>query len=376
MINAKPSEVNPHRLLTFDGGISSSALVRALAVQLANYYSKSALSRKKWKDQPRKRCRWELKDKDGSKEGRIVSKGEQLSEPFHPDMFARDLTSNHVFDSKKYNLPEPMCRWLDINISMGADFHSTSSDKTHALTFRAITNLGPKFPMAPTLDREGMFYISFQGLLVNRILNLRQWLVENSHITQTEEWFQNFRSVVSEAVSLTDNTLHQIYFKAQHDPLPGWKFQPEILGERHGRRLMDKLKWVYQITGNELNARDEIAALGIIKDLRNHLQHFDPPCFACSLEEVAEWLNALHLVIQLNLHIRQCASALPSIKLIELLLQPMVKFAPKDSTQSRVPRPSYCGYASTSAAMLAAGTLPTIPHTSITLQYSREENLL
>jgi hypothetical protein len=305
-----------------------------------------------------------------------IEVSEQLSQAFHPNDLARDMMRDGRFDHKKYNLPNPMCRWLDDSMALSPYFHAPAVGAGYALTFRLQPHLGDQFPIAPTLDREGTAYTSFQGMLIQRIASLRVWLVEHSAKPGDEEWFQNFRTLVTESVSLVDNTLHQIYFKAQYDPLPGWTFDQMALGQRHGRRLMDKLKWVYQITGKELRAPDETHDLAMVKELRNHLQHFDPPCFAYTLEEAATWLNQVLGVVRLVWRMRARVNAMPSAALISLLLQRDVRFLPKDPARPRVPMGKTCGYASTSASALDRGLLAQPQHEMITLYGTREEDVL
>jgi hypothetical protein len=151
---------------------------------------------------------------------------------------------------------------------MAPQFHAVANNGKHSLTFCAAPNLGPQFPLVPTLDREGVAYTSFQTTVVKRIAALRAQLVADSDAPECEEWFQLFRNLVSESVALIENTLHQVYFKAEYDRLPGWRFDRAALGERHGRRVIDKLHWIFQITGKELDAREEMKAFNQIRTLR------------------------------------------------------------------------------------------------------------
>ncbi|AFE06414.1 hypothetical protein COCOR_05502 [Corallococcus coralloides DSM 2259] len=361
----------PHKFLTFVDQPDRD-IIRELALQLANYYAKANFSRSQWKKQKKVHCQWELRTKDSN--GQSVAT-RHTSQPFHLDDFIKDLRENGAFDLKKYDLPDPMPRWLDSSFTAWMDLYAPANGAKHSLAFRAHLSLGSKFPLTPTIDREGAMYTSFQQILIGRIAKLRIWLVENSHLTQTDEWFQNFRTLISEVVSLVDNTLHQFYFKAQYDPLPGWKFEPSVLGERHGRRLMDKLAWVYQITGASLNFPPGKKALVIIKDIRNHLQHFDPPCLAWTCEEMAEWLNHIRLVMQYIWRMRQCASAMPSLSLISLLLQKEAKFVPANPNKPRHPRGPAVGYPTTSPDALANGGTPA-PGPEIIILEPRQEKVL
>jgi len=52
----------------------------------------------------------------------------------------------------------PMCRWLDSSLMIAPGFHAPANAAAHAITFCAEPNLGPRFPLLPTLDREGTAY--------------------------------------------------------------------------------------------------------------------------------------------------------------------------------------------------------------------------
>src|SRR5262249_41446040 len=161
------------------------------------------------------------------------------------------------------------------------------------------------------------------------------------------EWFQSLRTLVSECVSLIDGLLHQLYWKARCNPEPRWKFDAAKLGARNGQRLADKLGWVPKITGKLLHTQDETAAFLELKGLRNHLQHFDPPVFCFTLEDVTRWLNLVPAVARLNWEIRKCMGVTLSVPLIEVLLADRVEFVPKDPTRSRTPQGPDAGYGST-----------------------------
>jgi hypothetical protein len=98
-----------------------------------------------------------------------------------------------------------------------------------------------------------------------------------------------------------------------------------------------------------------------VKTLRNHLQHFDPPSFACTWEEVAEWLNDVLLVVRLGQKIRAVVQALPSVAMIELLLQRRATFRPRDPGRTRVPLSGALGYKSANEAALRSPR-PVRPH--------------
>jgi hypothetical protein len=95
------------------------------------------------------------------------------------------------------------------------------------------------------------------------------------------------------------------------------------------------------ITGARLEATKGRTALEMIRVVRNHLQHADPPIFACTWEDMTGLLNCVPRAAQLAREIRTCAGALPSSQLIELLLQRPVVFRARDPATLDPGSPSY-----------------------------------
>ena len=233
-----------------------------------NHYCNANLSRNKWQKQPPHilPC-FESKGRGAEVKRRWNSK------PITLVAFEEHLESGR-FSHDAFDLYTLQCEWLDASISMGSNFHMVDKNG-ETLKFQTPTTLGADFPLIPRLDREGFLFSSLQLLLQNKILSSRRRLVTNSATLAADEWLDGLRSFASDCVALVDITLHQLYFKAQYAPRPGWKFDPLKLGQRHGQKLSEKLRWVYQITGNFLNIRDEEVGFNRLRSLRNHLQHFD-----------------------------------------------------------------------------------------------------
>ncbi len=126
-----------------------------------------------------------------------------------------------------------------------------------------------------------------QSQLITRVIKSRTKLIESSNLALTDDWVFDFRTLVNDVISLIDITLMQFYIKAEYDPLPGWKFDKDIVGEKYGRRIADKFKWIHEITGNHfpMNATKEMKSFESLRKLRNHLMHFDPPSLVILLEE-------------------------------------------------------------------------------------------
>ena len=317
----------PHRYLAFDRRPDKDA-VHEVSRALMNFYFKKSLSRTEWRKQKPARVRW--------RRGYAREYTEYQSEP----MALKDLDTalvDGVFQPKYFGLFEPKCDWLDGGL--------LGTSKAYAPRRMALAIAGSTLPLVPQLDREGVARTSFQFSLQNRIVDLRRQLVDLSHDFESDHWFELLRYFVSDCVSLIDTTLHQLYYHAEHARPMGWTFDPDRLGQRHGRRLVDKLKWVSAITGKEFNAQDEVRAFERLKDVRNHLQHFDPPCFCCSLDDAAGWLNAAVEVGRLAWKIRNAIDAPLTKELIDIILAPRIRVVPKEAGD-RPPQPLDAGYAS------------------------------
>ncbi|HTA83339.1 MAG TPA: hypothetical protein VK783_10410 [Bacteroidia bacterium] len=244
-----------------------------------------------------------------------------------------------TFSTQFFNLPTIECLWMDHSLDMKIDFHhSDHLGETLGLASGIPQQqYGEKYPIKPLLKREGNLYTSFQPQLMARVMRERLNLIENSDKALEDEWVFQLRTLISDTISLLDITLNQVYIKAEYDPLPGWKFDKNKIGERHGRRLNDKLKWVFQITGTPINIEPEQASLEALKELRNHLMHFDPPSLVVTIEEAAIWLNQLIDIAMILVKIRKALKVEVSTSLINLILQKEVQFIPKHTQTKRQP---------------------------------------
>jgi hypothetical protein len=248
-------------------------------------------------------------------------------------------------------LPPPECEWLDSRIAIAKpDAPIATADFSEFLKLALPLPFGPKFPLEPCIDREGAMFASFQTPIQANIVALHHRLVADSHLTTSlsNPWRNDLRMLVNEAISLIDITLHQLYFMAQyHGQEQGWRFEPAQLGPRHGQRLKDKLAWVKKITRCDLDdATAELPAFHRLRTVRNHFNHFDPPCVAYTVEDVVGWLNDVPQVGRLAWKIRQKANAQLSVGLIEIVTLPRVEFVPRRPDWPRVPQPKDVGYGS------------------------------
>jgi len=223
------------------------------------------------------------------------------------------------------------------------------------------TALSASFPISPKLDREGRAFSSLQLMLLQSWLELRRRLVEQSHLMfEGYEWLRDLFSYFSTIVAAVDNTLHQLYYRAKYESaVHGWQFDEQALGPPHGQRMEDKLRWVGQITGKPLEKCPvELRQFIRLKNVRNHLAHFDPPALAFTIEDVSEWLNATFHAASLLAHVRENLGEPICLPLVSLLIAKPVEWYPFDPGKRRVPQRADVGYASTcwpSSSGLPAG---------------------
>jgi hypothetical protein len=264
------------------------------------------------------------------------------------DDIVRHIIETRSFNAQIFHFPPLDCSWLD-SAEIRHDIPRIK-DATGTLRFQLPTPF-PNFPLIPTLDGEGMLFTSFQSPIQKNILRLHRVLVEESHRMmdhQYLEWLNDMRMLLNESISLVDITLHQLYFAAEYKLRTSWRFDPDKLGPRHGVRFSNKFAWIGLITGAHLdNARDEIKSFNVLKGIRNHFNHFDPPCVAISIDDAAYWLNCVPQIGCLLWKIRSKLEAQLTQELVEIVLLPAVKVNPKNPHLSRSKQAIDAGYSST-----------------------------
>ena len=150
------------------------------------------------------------------------------------------------------------------------------------------------------------------------------------------DWIFDLRSLINDSISLVDITLNQFYIKAEYDPLTNWHFDKLSVGERHGRRLNDKLNWICKITGNSIDIQSEVKSLNSLRRLRNHLMHFDPPSLVITIEEATIWLNQIIDIGIILIKIRKAIGAEISMDLVNFILQKEAVFQPRNLLGKRI----------------------------------------
>ncbi len=260
------------------------AEVKRIAAYILNCYTKNEWSPKQYEKKGLMVLSW--REKEGKKQIRLRF-----------DNVAAHIQGDRTFEASRFGLPLPENNWLDLGVAVAKpDGPIVASDKTRYAPFVVPLQFGPNFAVKPCIDREGVAFSSFQAIIQANIVKLHRTLIDDCAMAIDLDglsWFHGLRMLLNECVSIVDITLHQLYFKAEYGPRPaGWTFDPDKLGPRHGVRVTDKLKWINKITGKPLDdARDEVASFVKLKDIRNHFNHFDPPCVAFTMADVAGWLN-------------------------------------------------------------------------------------
>lgn len=295
-------------------------------------------SRKQWyKDKTQYNIQWT--DNQGKK---------QLSLPINYRIIAEHLRKNGRFIPADFNLADFQCHWLDGTVNVSINWHRFDKGKEELLKIADGTpavQFGDDYPIKPQLDREGHFFTSFQPLLVKRIIRNRTAIIDNSDTALHYDWVLDLRTLINDTISLIEITLNQIYIKAKYKPEPDWSFEMDKLGNKNGKRLMDKLKWVRQISGNNLNIESERQSLDSLRQLRNHFNHFDPPSLVVTLEEAAVWLNQIIDIGIILIKIRKTMNLQVSTLLINFILQKEAVFNPEPAFRKRLPiDPRKSGY--------------------------------
>ena len=321
---------NIHYYLQLKDTVRPGTISKA-TVELLNFYSRKNVSRKAWAKEPAFVVNYSPD---------VNESGKKASKPISYGIIYKYIRENNHFSSEDFDLFRYECFWLDNTIDIQIDFHKFDPGTTEALTIFLPQNqmYGDNYPINLKIDREGHLYSSMQRALIQRIISIRKKLVEQSNDALLTDWLFDLRNLIGDTVSVVDITLHQLYNKAQYDPLPQWSFSKEKVGEKFGRRFTDKLRWIGQITGNPLdNASEELSSFHNLREIRNHMMHFDPPSLAVPLEEAAIWLNQIIDVAFLLKKIRDKIGVDGSTAILNFMLQKEVDFVPRPPFTARLP---------------------------------------
>lgn len=259
----------------------------------------------------------------------------QVSKPVNYKVISTHIREDGRFDIDKLNLPHIECMWLDHSSDIKMNIHIAGKKNLFGISSgdNQAHYYGEKYPIKPTLRREGHLYTSFQPQLLDRIVRERARLINNSGSSLTDDWIFDLRNVINDSISLLDIALNQLYIKAEYEPLSSWAFDKKKLGERHGRRINDKLKWIYQISSVNIDIEKEKKNLETLRILRNHLMHFDPPSIVITLQEAANWLNYIIDIGIILIKMRRALKLEVSTELVNFILQHEAVFVPPNNAK-------------------------------------------
>lgn len=293
------------------------------------------------------------KDKQEYRFNYIIDGESFQSAPLNYGIISKSIRDNGYFDNEAFSLPKNHsnfgCFWMDAIVEIGMGFHFDDGKSEQSLGIHDGTpaaQYGKDYPISPKIDREGQIITSLQPELFNRISKARLNLIENSHEALTTTWVLELRSIIIDTISLIDITLNQIYIKAMYSKLDSWKFNKEVVGSKHGRRFNDKLKWIKQITGKNLNIEEERESLNNLRMIRNHMSHFDPPSLAITIEEATDWINQVIDIGVILIKMRKAIGVPISFGLVNFILQEEAIFKPISIRAKRKPLSSENGYRS------------------------------
>lgn len=328
-----------HRFITRSLTLPLISEVNKIAAYIINHLGNTTYSVSKLKKLGRAKFSWN-DNKGNLHEGSISI-----------EAISSNIRTTRAFNVVEFNLPNINCDWLDSPLAIAKpDAPIISTNGTQFLALALPLPFGNKFPISPCIDREGAVYRSMQTPLQKNILRLFNKLVDESHkvVNLDGVWLNDFRMLLNDCVSIMEVTLHQLYFMAQYRCGDmGWKFDSETLGQRENVRRKDKFKWIGKITGRPLNnAKEEVNSFIALKNVRNHLNHFDPPCFAYTVEDTVNWLNIIPDVGRLLWKIREKLKAQLTAQLVEIIMLPYVEFVPRNPDAPRVLQTSEVGYMS------------------------------
>lgn len=337
-----------YRPLSFDKPARHEALARNIIAEWLNYYLGYNWSAAKWQKQSNISLTYVGED--------------QISKVINIDIErATSLTRLHKsFPHEQLGIPVNLkIPWLDRSGCGSLDClwapYPDNPAQTEILEIRCT--LGDKFPLKPAIDREGILYSPLTTFLQKSIVKAREYLVEHSNqmFNFDDNWMQNFFTYFNSCISLIDSLLMHVRYMAKYDSMEAKRettliYDEDALGPIMARRLTDKLRWIAICTGAPLdNIGSELKTLKRLKSVRNHINHFDPPVFSCTAEEVCKWLNDVYDIGSIIWKIRQRLHLPPSKALCSILSVPKVIFIPSASSigRNRPPQKLTSGYATT-----------------------------
>lgn len=333
---ATEADPSMHRFIQRTKAKPLASEVTKLAVCILNHYSRRSLTVNRY----RKMGPFVLNDRNS---------GAPPAGPFRFDDFVSHIRDSRSFDHTLFHLPPLLSVWLDAGPVFSINSSIFVSDVEGPLPLVTLP-FGESFPIKPSIDREGVAFGTFQTALQENIVRLFHQLVDASHLALEVsglDWFHCLRMIINDCVTIVDITLHQLYYKAEYLPKAHWKFDRAGLKKRNGMRIMDKFNWIGKITGRGLDdAVEEKKRFRLLKNIRNHMNHFDPPCFAFTLKDAEEWLSHVPHIGRLLWKMRMKMDEPPTRGIVEMITLPVVAFVSRNESDPPFPQERAVGYSS------------------------------
>ncbi|MGC4070364.1 MAG: hypothetical protein QM784_38010 [Polyangiaceae bacterium] len=305
-----------HQYFLESRGDTPNSRCRLVAAYILNTYWNQDYSVSKWRRLPPFVIEWV--DRGVRKVGRVEY-----------NSLVADMHKRGRADMVNYGFPLLMSPLFDSPVDVGQANTVVGSDGG-TVKIQLPMAMGESFPLVPTIDREGFAIADMQTLVELNIAALFRKLVATSNLAPSPRsgWLTDLRLFISECVTAVDMMLHKVHLLAEYRAKDlGWNFDAAKMGQRHAARLADKFRWLSLVSGRPFALPPETKRnFWKLKNLRNHLAHFDPPCLAATLAETCEWLNLVRDVADVLWAIRKHLRQQLSESTIELLLLPPLEF--------------------------------------------------
>jgi len=261
-----------------------------------------------------------------------------VSAPINYKILLNHIKENGNFIPEKLSLPKNREEFFDKSTNFALASHlvdDNSKPRINMMVWNRDEFLGEDFPIKPSLKREGICIESFLSKVIERVIQKRDYLIQNSDKFYSFDWLFVLRDLVNDSISSIDIALNLVYNKAKYYPNPNWTFDEEKLGSKNGRRFKDKLKWIRIISGNNFDIESFTDSIFLLKEIRNHLNHFDPPSFCLAAEETPKVLNAVMDIGRIHIEMRKALDLQVSTQIINLFLQKPATFIPRSKYSNR-----------------------------------------
>ncbi|MBK8256232.1 MAG: hypothetical protein IPK82_26645 [Polyangiaceae bacterium] len=352
------AHAKPYQCLLEDSSWFDIPKTRELVHLLVEQYGGTKQTLKKWRKTPPFSVTWF--------DRRAKPPTQRRSVEITFDKLVEHIMERRGIDHQSLDLTAPehaQDNWMDSDVTWWGHYLPINEVPE---TFTTIVELplGPDFPVVPGIEREGFVTSSPQLHLQRALLAARSRVLREAPLFVPQvidrDRGQHVQMIIggtpplaglieflSLYVTILDITLMQAYYAGFYaSSKTKLKFDKDVMGPATGRRVIDKIRWVRALSGQPLNAQTELTTFNRMKAVRNHFTHFDPPCLAVSIDDVAEWLSNTPVLAWLLIKIRRCLGVPISGPLVQLAMAPRVLPVARDPQHERRPQPTDAGYLS------------------------------